>query len=317
VRSASGTFRTLTGADLNDISPNYPRNFIAPDGRVFGYGSSKSGAKMYYVDTNASGSLELAGRLPFKLIAYSPAAMFRSGRILQLDPDSNQAIVIDFNSDPPKWTYTNPLSSARLWSNSTILPDGKVLITGGESRFNGDGAEEERFAVNYVEIWDPETGEWKQGASGARARLYHSTALLLPDASVLVAGGGAKPGAPLNNLNAEIFYPPFLFNSSGDLADRPKIESIPRSLKHGQHFSLPVSGLSGPARVTMIKTGAVTHSNNMEQRFFELKSSFNENHLEVDAPSSVNFATPGFYLIFVIDAKGVPSIGEIVKLVTP
>ena len=59
-----------------------------------------------------------------------------------------------------------------------------------------------------VEIWDPATGHWTAGASAAVPRLYHSNALLLTDATVLTGGGGA-PG-PLANLNAEIYYPPYL-----------------------------------------------------------------------------------------------------------
>ena len=98
-------------------------------------------------------------------------------------------------------TSTGSLSSRRKWVNATVLADGKVLATGGSSVGN-----ELTSANNSAEIWDPQTGAWTVGASGDRARLYHSTAVLMPDASVLVAGGGAL--GPQNNTNLEVYYPP-------------------------------------------------------------------------------------------------------------
>ena len=92
------------------------------------------------------------------------------------------------------------MSTQRQWVSATVLADGRVLGTGGsavENQLNG--------VNNVAEIWNPATGQWTQGTAGVNARLYHSTALLLPDARVLIAGGGA-PG-PLVNLNAEIYYP--------------------------------------------------------------------------------------------------------------
>ncbi len=84
------------------------------------------------------------------------------------------------------------MSSQRFWVTGTVLPDGKVLATGG-SRVDNELVD----VNNIAEIWDPATGQWHPGTAGAVARLYHSNALLMQDGTVLVAGGGA-PG-PLNN----------------------------------------------------------------------------------------------------------------------
>ena len=103
-----------------------------------------------------------------------------------------------------------------------MMADGKVVVTGG-SRVHKqlDGAN-----FNAL-IWNPGTGKWTVGAAtgSGKARLYHSTALLLPDASILVGGGGA-PG-PQTNLNAEIYYPPYLFDTVGNRAIRPKLLTLP------------------------------------------------------------------------------------------
>src|SRR5918992_3723402 len=130
------------------------------------------------------------------------------------------------------------MSSQRRLSPATLLAAGPVVATGGSAVWN------QMTGVNTAaEIWSPATGTWTLGAAGARARLYHSTALLLPDATVLVAGGGA-PG-PLTNLNVEIYYPPYLFRDNGTLAARPLIELAPALLRIGQGFALEVGGVAG------------------------------------------------------------------------
>jgi PA14 domain-containing protein/galactose oxidase-like protein/K319-like protein len=306
IRSANGSFRLLSNANTSGLNYSYPRNFVAPDGRVFGF---DSGGVMYYVDTNGLGSLTTVGQLaaPYRG-GDASAAMFRPGRILQYGGASNGAIVIDITAGgTPVVTPTQSMSSQRRLSTATLLANGKVLATGGSSVWN------QMTGVNTAaEIWDPATGTWTLGAAGALARLYHSTALMLPDATVLVAGGGA-PG-PLTNLNVEIYYPPYLFTPNGTLALRPSIALAPDLLQIGQTFAVSVSGAAGISRVTLVKTGSVTHGWNMEQRFLELGFSANGASLAVQAPTRAADAPPGTYLLFVIDNAGVPSEGRIVRL---
>ena len=305
IRSAGGTFRLLSNANTGGLNYSYPRNFVAPDGRVFGYDSN---GVMYYVDPNGLGSLTAVGQLPApNRGGDASAAMFQPGRILQYGGASNGAVVIDITGGTPVVTPTQSMSSQRRLSTATLLADGKVLATGGSAVWN------QMTGVNTAaEIWDPETGTWTLGAAGALARLYHSTALLLPDATVLVAGGGA-PG-PLTNLNVEIYYPPYLFRDNGTLAARPSISVTPELLQIGQPFALEVTGAAGISRVTLIKTGSVTHGWNMEQRFLELGFSANGGSLSVQAPARATDAPPGTYLLFVIDSEGVPSVGRIVRI---
>ena len=305
IRGLDGTFRLLTGADTNSLDFMYARNFIAPDGRVFGYDSN---GRMYYVNPAGAGAVTLLSQFG---AAYrgndASAAMFRPGRILQFGGASNGAIVIDITGSTPVVTPTQSMSSQRRLVNATILANGKVVATGGSQVFN------ELTGVNNIaETWDPQTGQWTQGAVGNRARLYHSNALLLPDASVLVAGGGA-PG-PQNNTNVEVYYPPYLFTSNGQLAPRPTITLAPTALEIGKTFSVDVGNATGISRVTLIKTGSATHSWNMEQRFLDLTFNVSGSRVTVQAPTRAADAPPGYYQLFVFDPAGVPSISHILRI---
>ena len=319
------SWRLLPGADSFDVYDGgnenrwwYPRSFVAPDGRIFGI----TGSVMYYLDPESDGSLDVVGAFEGPNIgATSTAVMFRPGRILQVGggafdandnglPDpvaTSSATVIDITGSAPEQSAISPMRFARHWANSTVLPNGQVLVTGG-SRLNNllQGV------ANTAEIWDPDTGRWTLGSAGSVARLYHSTALLLPDGRVLVAGGGA-PG-PLTNLNAELYEPPYLFNGSDRVQSRPRIDDAPTILEVGGSFTVTVGGNVVVARVTLIKTGAVTHSFNMDQRFIELGFSQSGSAVTVSAPPDRNAATPGYYMLFVLDANGTPSIGRIVAI---
>ncbi len=304
VRDTSGNFRLLTGAPTTGYFWDYPRDFVAPDGRVFGFDNRGT---MYYVATSGLGSVVAMGKLsPTYTALTASAVMYQPGKILQFGGKWNGALVIDLTSMTPSWHLTGNLSSVRQWVNGTVLADGRVLATGGSAVANTLTG-----VNNSAEIWDPTTGTWVVGASSATARLYHSFALLLPDASVLVGGGG-HPG-PLTNLNAEIYYPPYLYTSAGAFAARPSIDLAPDTLDIGQSFTMNVTA-STVSRVTIVKTGAVTHSFNMDQRFLELPFTATGGTLSVLAPTRASDAPPGYYLLFAIDDQGVPSVGKIVKI---
>lgn len=309
VRGNDGVFRLLTGADTSPFDYWYPRNWLAPDGvRIFGYESSGG---MYYVDPRGAGRVtELRERLLDESDSnLATAAMFRPGRILHTGGVRSRALVVDIRGGgTPVITPTQSMSSVRAEATATVLPDGRVLVTGGAEVKN------ELIGVSTVaEIWNPETGTWLQGAAGEVARLYHSTALLLPDGSVLVAGGGA-PG-PLTNLNAEIYYPPYLFTAGGQLAPRPQITASPATIDIGRSFEVQVADASRVRRVTLVKTGSTTHGFNMGQLFVELNfSSPNGTTLSVQAPSRAADAPPGHYLFYVVDDSGVPSVANMMRV---
>ena len=310
VRSAAGSFRSLTSVDTSTLGYMYPRNFVQADGRVFGFDSNGA---MYWVSTGGTGILSAAGTFASQYAsADNAAAMFRPGRILAFGGNSNGAIVIDVTSGTPVVTATQSMQAQRRLVSATLLPTGDVLATGGSPVWNSP-----TNASLNAEIWNPASGQWTVGANAARPRLYHSNALLLPDATVLVTGGGAAYAGAVkspadNELNAQIYYPPYLFTAQGQAAVRPVIQSAPTWLDIGKTFAVTTD--SPVSRVVLIKTGSSTHNFNMEQRFIELAFNATGNNLKVQSPTRAGDATPGYYMLFVLNAAGVPSEATMLRV---
>lgn len=314
IRSVDGNFRAMPAINTSALGSTFPRNFIAPDGRVFGY--APDSGQMYYVDPLGAASIALAGKFNTAISGgwYSSAAMYRPGRILQLGGNANGAYTIDLTSGAPVVAQTQTMSTKRAWVNATILPDGKVVATSGSSVVN-----ENIGANNIAETWDPATGQWHQGAVAQKTRLYHSNAILLPDASVLVSGGGATQPTYLNdpvknNLNAEIYYPPYLFAAGGVRAARPAISTAPNWIDIGKTFAIDVANAASVSRVTLVKSGSMSHSFNFEQRFLDLTFNATGTHVAIQAPTHAADAPPGYYLLFVFNEAGVPSVAKILRM---
>lgn len=292
----------------------YPRSYVMPDGNVLGIASSA----LFTVDPSGDGDQAFFTKYPYESMgATGSGVMYQPGKILQMGGSlhsSNSrgvdgvrmATVVDTTVQPPIVRLTNPMHLGRHWHTATVLADGKVLVTGGSTENNTLSG-----VTNQAEIWDPATEEWTLLAAGSEPRLYHSTALLLADGSVSVGGGGA-PG-PVTNKNAEIFNPPYLFSGTSRVA-QASWRLVPDRLTYGQNYSLRLSDERLITRITLVKTGAVTHSFNNDQRFIELQFTQTGNRIDITSPSSATLATPGNYLIYAIDSRGHPSIGSIVPL---
>jgi hypothetical protein len=198
----------------------------------------------------------------------------------------------------------------RQWSNATVLADGRVFVNGGSTESN------KLPGILSSQIWDPGSGVWTTGASATIARLYHSTALLLPDATVLTAAGGA-PG-PLKNLNAEIYFPPYLYlnDGSGTPAPRPTLVSAPSAIAVGKTVTATVGSADTISRVTFVRTGSVTHSTNNDQRFIDLPFTQTGNLIQASLPGNSNVLLPGYYMMFVFEGY-TPSVARIMRVQLP
>jgi hypothetical protein len=298
----------------------YPRAWQAPDGRVF---SMSAGTALYTIDPAGEGAIERFPDLDRRHFgATNSAVMFRPGRILVTggggvdsngrEPDgSPAATVIDITSGTPELTPTQPMSQGRQWHNATVLPDGRVLVTGGSTVNNVlEGV------ARHAEIWDPDTGTWTQGNAADTPRLYHSFALLLPDGRVLTGGGGSPGPGPY--ISAEVYSPPYLFTSTGAAAARPVIESAPGQIGGASAgFAVGVTSDRPIGKLSLVGAGAVTHSVDMGQRYVELSFSQSGDTLTARLPANRHDLPPGFYMLFAVDTDGVPSVARMVRVLTP
>ena len=160
------------------------------------------------------------------------------------------------------------------------------------------------------------TEQWRPLARMSHNRVYHSTALLLPDARVLSVGSGQPPASGLtDDYTAEIYSPPYLFNPDGTPAARPAITSAPSAISYGQAFTVGTPDAARIVKATWIRLSSVTHAFNQNQRMNYLPVTAGGGaSVTVTAPASANLAPPGHYMLFLIDSNGVPSVASIIRI---
>jgi Domain of unknown function (DUF1929)/Carbohydrate binding domain len=309
VYSSTGTLRKLSTADLGLAL--YPWMQLAPNGKVVHFGPEGT---LHSLDTNNTGSWTTLGTRDANYRDYGSYAMFAPGKVLVTGGAASLKTtqIVDVNNGLST-SSAAAMNIGRRQHNLTLLPDGSAIATGGIS--NGAGLVDVNAAVYPAEVWKPNLDRWDMMASAAVPRQYHSTALLLPDGRILSAGGGfcgACPLATYFNKNAEIFSPTYLFNKDGTPAARPSITGAPASAAYASN--LVVTTNTDVSRVTLIALSSVTHSVNMNQRFMELAFTKSGNNLTVTAPLNANLAPPGTYMLFVLNAQGVPSVATMVKI---
>lgn len=319
----------LPGAGTLEI-PYYPRNFVAPNGRIFMAGE-RIQSRWFDPDASSAGGRGMWTSGPSHIFNanrdYGTAAMYDAGKILYAGGGGNMgwgqspdrkvgaptatAEKIDLAAGTPAWTSAGSMAFARRHTNSTILPDGTVLVTGGTS---GGGFVDinPANATRSAEVWDPKTNQWTTLAANSRMRVYHSVSLLLPDATVLHGASGNALAGPVpvpDENNHEIFSPPYLFKGK-----RPTITAVPASVGYGQAFAVTTPNAAQITDVRWIHLGSVTHAFDFGQRANTLAFTPTATGVSVTAPGNTNLAPPGHYLLFVLNRNGVPSSGKIVQV---
>jgi hypothetical protein len=304
-------WRTLTSAARS--VPYYPMMFLAPDGTVFNAGPDQATA---FLNTSGSGSWIPGPSRLFGWRDYGSAVMYDAGKILVVGGGTPTATaeVIDLMG-ARTWNFVGSMTVARRQTNATLLADGTVLVTGGTNA-SGFNSAPTTSAVLAAELWNPANpGQWKTLASMSHYRLYHATALLLHDGRVLSTGSGEPAASGLtDDLTAEIFSPPYLFNPDGTPATRPVISSAPTKIAYGSTFTVSTASAANIAKVTLIRLSSVTHAFNMNQRGNMLSFTVGSGALSVTAPLNNKLAPPGHYMLFIVTTSGVPSVAKIVRM---
>lgn len=244
-----------------------------------------------------------------------------------------------------RWRYPTTgakLAESRVLCDTTLLADGTVLISGGSKTGWGDL---NRGPVWDAELFDPTTEAIRPAARAGTDRRYHSTALLQLDGTVLKAGssggfGNVDDSPQANNAHkteldtasgkpwmtvhttAERYWPPYLF-----AGPRPTIVRVDGGgdgavLKYDARLVLDAVGdtLDDQVRAALIRLGALTHGNDMDQRYVWLmtmatRAGSGKWLVSAAVPANPAAAPPGDYQLVIVDSHGVPSPGRLVRLV--
>jgi hypothetical protein len=312
--------------DLDMMFPTYPSVFQTDkEGMMFsaginqGWGPAEQGRE--------PGFWNLEDNSFTKVPSYRDPDMNETGAVGWLGPANDQQLivvgggtigdtpastgridVIDLDSDSPHFEPLADLPQGTRYPNIVTLPSGDVFITNGSTGYRGRGKSD--ILKSYLLSQD---GTLTELASPTVGRNYHSSALLLDNGQILVAGSDplfsdandTVPGEFEKQI--EIYTPPYLFDENGTRAVQPVIDRYPDAATYNQAIDLDVTPNTGIAKVRLLYPGAVTHVTDTNQRLVELKFWPQGNGVRAVIPDNPSLVPPGYYMLVVIDEHGVTS----------
>ncbi len=310
-----GTWPTGIGV----YSPLYPSMHLQADGLLFYSGVHVFAAgpntppyrwdvdanEVTWMDSNAALDVQRRDQAASVLLPPAQAQkvmVIGGGQEVNTNVAVASTAVIDLTQPNPTYTAGPPIDAPKMYVSAVILPDGRVLQTGGATgyRMNADST-----TVRSTQLLDPKTMTWAKAPDAGVGRTYHSGALLLPDGRVLTFGGNPRDGT--FEMNLEIYSPRYVGKP------RPTIDSAPTEVTWGRAFAV---GASAPIdSAVLIRPSAVTHSSDSDQRSIDLAvSGVTENSARLTVPENRNLTPPGWYMLFIRDASGAPSVAKWVQV---
>ena len=168
---------------------------LLPDGRVLVAGSSGEFANSAELYDQRSGTWMATAPMSVGHLNFT-ATLLPNGMVLATGGEGTAEL---YDPEADAWTATEPMIEVRHTHTATLLPDGTVLVTGGDGGMTEAG---EGIRLASTELYDPASGTWTEAANMSVTRRWH-TATLLPDSTVLVAGGAEEDAFS----SAEVYHP--------------------------------------------------------------------------------------------------------------
>jgi hypothetical protein len=283
--------------------------------------------------------LGMRGNDPYSMfgniVQYEPGKVLKFGGSRRDDgmigepKGMTASVLIDITALPSQGgVNVTPLPNmnyGRTFSNSVIMPGGKIIILGGQST-------ERRFtdydSVLISEIYDPVKNTFTRVRASKVGRNYHSIAFLLPSGKVISAGGGlCGLGGKCNGENdgnnrnvhydAEIFTPDYLLN--GLAASRPVITAVDKP-NAAYLFNNPIlvnaTRCEAGCTYELIRLSSTTHTVNNDQLRVPLVINGkvgNTARVSIN-PKDYPFVISGYYMLFAINKAGTPSVAKMIQL---
>lgn len=300
--------------------PMYAHLFLLRDGRIFYSGGQFEGnngvpPSMWNLSTGATTAVRGLTAADMRNQAASvllPPAQDQRVMIMgggAVGPDHHQHVhavpdvcVVDLAATTPAYRSVAAMHHARMHLCGVLLPDRTVLVSGGSAL-----AEDAAVAALEAEIFNPATQTWALAATARLARLYHSIALLMPDGKVITAG--SNPVQKNEELRIEVYWPPYLFKGP-----RPTLTLATNRGSYGGTVTATTND-SALRSVGLVRSGSTTHTANNEQRLVNLPFTTGAGGtLTLRMPAERTLAPPGWYLVFALNTRGVPSQGAWLQL---
>jgi galactose oxidase len=316
------TAAPITGPDPGGVyrGDNHLWLFALPNGNVFHAGPS---AAMHWITTTGSGTITSAGNRgddPYAIngnaVLYDVNQIMKAGGGPAYENQnatrSTYTIALNTTTNAATVTKIAPMAYPRAYANGVILPNGQVVIVGGQTvpvTFTDTNA------ILVPEIWDPDTKVFRQLKPMVKPRNYHSSAILLADGRVFSGGGGqCGSGCAANHLDAQLLTPPYLLNADGTAATRPSITAAPSTGTLGGTIAVTTGG--PVMSFVLMRSSSTTHTVNNDQRRVPLSiaSTSSATSYVLNIPSDAGVALPGYYMLFALDGRGVPSVSASIKI---
>jgi hypothetical protein len=300
--ATTNTMRTL-GSNATKPLGLYPRMHLMANGKVLRSGPQR---KSLYFNPATSSWSSLSPMLYGGRTRGAAVLLPGAQKVMAVGGGSSgsptaTAEILDTSLATPKWRYTGSLTYPRILLNTVTLPTGEVLAVGGGAAFKYTNP------VLFPELYDPVRETWTVMAPQQASRMYHSTALLLPDGRVLSAGQDNGPLA----RHGEVFSPPYLFRGA-----RPTVSNAPANVSHGGQLQFTSPEAADLSRVVLIRPGSSTHEIDTDQRSVPLSFSVSGTTVSASVPANVDLAPPGYYMLFAVNSVGVPSVAPWVRVGT-
>jgi hypothetical protein len=233
----------------------------------------------------------------------------------------------------PQWKVVGKMYQPGRQNYATPLPDGTIVLLGGNGGTlpgieawslhmqHYDPAKGASFVYDpAVAFKDDATNSVKKLAKTLIPRDEHGIIQLFPDASIYLGGQNRNglvrlgdPAAPLGDADlgvpvGQLYRPPFLFDSNAFPAQRPAIVKAPTTVDYGKPFKVSVASTKKIKTVSMLRTGAMSHSLNSDIRLVKMAFKQSGANLTVYPPKLPGTAIGGYYMLFIVDEAGVPSV---------
>ncbi|KAL2815797.1 galactose oxidase [Aspergillus cavernicola] len=330
----SDTWTSLPGAAATPLltndalgpyhADNHPWLFGWKNRSIYQAGPSKA---MHWYFVEGQGSVtDAGGRGADNDQMSGSAVMFDAahGRILTAggspnyeDSDATNHASLVTIGDPNTLGQVQPnnMIFSRVFHTSVVLPDGSVFLTGGQSHSTPFIEKPDSNQRMTPELYVPGTNQFELKFPNNIVRVYHSWSLLMPDATVINGGGGLCANCSGNHYDAQIYTPGYLFDTNGARAPRPEIRSVsPNSVHPGGQITIQTS--VGVASASLVRYGSTTHTVNTDQRRIALElTTTSDRTYTATIPNDAGIALPGYYMLFVMDANGVPSVSSNVQVI--